>query len=194
MSPISSVQQGIISQGELAKLIVIGSGGRVAVAVPVTDDEQRDIETHVKGSLAPGVAVQAKSSRVLVRRGGREQLSITFSLSPDRLFDDPRFWYFFAYLDLRQMGFRDPVFLVPSNVVHKQARSGTHEGEIVFQVAANMGAGARDKWVPYRLSTKDVGKRVLEIIKELRATSGSTQLVRAVGLPGVLWVTLPGSR
>ena len=188
MSPVSSVQQGIITQAELAKLIVVGSRGRVEVSIPVTDDDQRDIETHIKGMLTPGIALQAKSSRSLIRRVGRETLQIHFTLSPKRIVDDPRFWYFFAYFDLRQLAFRDPVFLLPSAVFHKKARIRRIErGEVVFGFLANLGAPGRDKWVPYRLATKDVGKRVLEIIKGFGATTGSAELAGAMALPGALW-------
>jgi len=38
-SKISFVQQGIVTQNEFAKLLMMGSGGRIELAAPLTDDE-----------------------------------------------------------------------------------------------------------------------------------------------------------
>src|SRR5712692_1173099 len=46
---ISLFQQGLIVQQEFAKLLMLGSGGRIEVAAPLTDDERRDCESHVSG-------------------------------------------------------------------------------------------------------------------------------------------------
>jgi hypothetical protein len=45
--PLSLVQQGLIAQQEFAKLLMMGSDGRIEVASPLTDDERRDFEIHV---------------------------------------------------------------------------------------------------------------------------------------------------
>ena len=48
--PLSLVQQGLIVQQEFAKLLMLGSDGRIEVAAPLTDDERRDYVIHVPES------------------------------------------------------------------------------------------------------------------------------------------------
>src|SRR5207253_7871541 len=70
--PISMVQQGLIVQQEFAKYLMLGSGGLIEVAAPLTDDERRDYEIHVHGQYGFGLAAQMKSVRNLRRnRGGK---------------------------------------------------------------------------------------------------------------------------
>src|SRR5437899_13046971 len=59
---ITLVQQGLIVQQEFAKLVMMGSKGRIELAPPLTDDERRDWELHVRGQFGFGLAVQVKSS------------------------------------------------------------------------------------------------------------------------------------
>lgn len=47
--PISSIHQGLIVQYDYAKFLMLGCGGRLEVAAPMTDDERRDYEIHVRG-------------------------------------------------------------------------------------------------------------------------------------------------
>src|SRR6266852_4398625 len=60
MSPISSVQQGVVAQYECAKLLILGTDGQVEPAVPVSDDDRRDFEVHVKGDFRANLALQVK--------------------------------------------------------------------------------------------------------------------------------------
>ena len=50
-----------IVQEELAKLLMMGSKGRIAPASPLTADERLDIETQVDGQSAYRLAVQVKA-------------------------------------------------------------------------------------------------------------------------------------
>ena len=112
-----------------------------------------------------------------------------------RVVKHPRFWYFFAHLDLRKMTFTEPVYFVPSAVVHGYARpvSGMRSA---FLFSANVSPGSRDKWAPYRLSIAEVGPAVLRIIDGLPlALQGSAQVSRLSAVPDLVWVRqLPKSR
>ena len=46
---LSSIQQGLIAQYEYAKFLMLGSGGLLELAAPMTDDERRDYEIHRRG-------------------------------------------------------------------------------------------------------------------------------------------------
>lgn len=52
MSPVTFTQQGIITQCELAKILIITSDGLLDVAFPLTDDDRRDMEIHLRGKFA----------------------------------------------------------------------------------------------------------------------------------------------
>src|SRR5919201_5940136 len=69
-SKISVVQQGIIAQNEFAKLLMIRSGGRIELAAPLTDDERRDFEIHVRGQYGWALAMQVKSALEVGTLGG----------------------------------------------------------------------------------------------------------------------------
>jgi hypothetical protein len=85
----------------------------------------------------------------------------------DRLVTHPNFWYFFAYMDPRIMRFADPVFIVPSAEIHKHAIPHLHGDTWHFDFHASLGPDAHDRWVPYRVNTLEVAKRILAIIAEL---------------------------
>ncbi|HKV43772.1 MAG TPA: hypothetical protein VJT32_03715, partial [bacterium] len=64
---ISLVQQGVIVQDEFAKLVMMGSRGRIELGRPLTDEERRDYEIHTRGEHGIGLGAQVKSVRQLTR-------------------------------------------------------------------------------------------------------------------------------
>jgi hypothetical protein len=76
--PLSNVQHGVIAQNEFAKYLMMGSGGRIELAAPLTDEERRDFEIHVHGQYGSGLAVQVKSTLALTRLGARARYLRTF--------------------------------------------------------------------------------------------------------------------
>jgi len=62
VSPISFTQQGIVTQYELAKILIITSDGVLEVFLPLTDDDRRDMEIHLRGKFARSIALQVKST------------------------------------------------------------------------------------------------------------------------------------
>src|SRR6266550_9346259 len=95
---LSSIQQGLIAQYEYAKFLMLGSGGLLELAAPLTDDERRDYEIHRRGRYGVGLANQVKSSTHLHRMSKNARyLYIQFDVRADRLVSSPFFWYFFAF-------------------------------------------------------------------------------------------------
>jgi hypothetical protein len=185
--PISLVQQGLIVQQEFAKLLMLGSGGRIEVAAPLTDDERRDYEIHVRGHYGFGLAIQVKSVREINRHGGRQRyLHCQFPVRATRLVNNPCYWYFIAYLDLKLMRFADPVFLIPSTEFHKKAAPRRRGAFWYFGMTANMEARTRDQWHMYRVDTLKLGRRVLEIMNDVKKRRNET--LWPAELPGVAWV------
>ena len=191
---ITYLQQGIVAQYEFANILVLGTRGRLEVAVPLADDERRDFEIHIKGDYARSLAVQVKSARDLDKYEGFDYLTVEFGVANDRVVNHPRFWYFFAYLDFRKMLFAEPVFLVPSDVVHARPRHTGKQSFFVFH--ANMSAKSRDRWAPYQLSIAEVGPAVLRVITGLPLRlQASAQVGGLTAMPGMVWAKqLPTKR
>ncbi len=191
MSAVSFIQQGIVAQYEFANILTLGTAGRLEAAAPLADDERRDFEIHVKGDYVRSIAVQVKSTRHLFSLKGHKYLRVQFAVAIARVVNHPRFWYFFAHLDLRKMAFTEPVYLVPSAVVHAHARHLSAKQSWFF-IQANVSATSRDRWAPYRLSIAEVGPAVLRVIDGLPlALQGSAQVGRLSAVPDLVWVSQP---
>jgi len=187
---ISSVQQGLIVEREFAKFLMLGSDGRIELATPVSDDERRDYEIHVRGQYGVGVACQVKSAATLHKMSKNVRyLNIFFDVRADRLVNSPFYWYFFAYLDLEVMGLADPTFLVPSTDFHRLAAPILRDGVWRFSMAANMEPKSRDRWNRYRVKTLDLGRVLLEINKDLKRRHALPMPPKGVlSAPGVIFV------
>ena len=190
---ISSVQQGLIVEREFAKFLMMGSAGAIELAAPMSDDERRDYEIHVRGQYGVGVACQVKSAATLQHMSKNVRyLNIFFDVRAERLVNSPFFWYFFAYLDLELMGLADPTFLVPSTVFHKLAAPILRDGDGRFSMAASMDPKSRDRWSRYRVKALELGRALLEINKDLKRAHAVPMPPKGVlSAPGVIFV---GSR
>jgi hypothetical protein len=189
MSPISFTQQGIITQCELAKILIITSDGMVEVAFPWTDDDRRDMELHLHGKFAGYRAFQVKSTMHLAHPFKANHLSIFFSVPKDRLVTHPNFWYFFGYFDVRALGFANPVFIVPSAEVHSHAAPHLDGDRWNFNFSASLDPASQDHWVPFRSQTREVGPRVLDIFGNEKLSVGTPPLpAELAGLDGLVLV------
>jgi len=190
--PITNVQQGVIGQSEFAKLVMMGTGGAVEVAATLTDDDRRDAEIHVRGHYGFALANQIKTTMELHRsEGGSRYLICKFPIRPERIVNDPYFWYVVAHLDPKLMRFADPVFFVPSTEMHTHARDGWIGNKRHFKFVANMDPNSRDRWVARRVNTLDLGKKVLETIEELEKQAKHTKnllLPLPLADPSLLWL------
>jgi len=189
MSPITFTQQGIITQCELAKILIITSGGMVEVAFPMTDDDRRDMELHLHGKFAGYRAFQVKSTMHLAHRFRAYQLSMFFSVPKDRLISHPNFWYFFGYFDIKTMTFANPVFIVPSADVHSRAAPRLDGDRWTFNFTASLDPDSQDQWVPSRVQTHEIGKRVLDIFGNETVSPSTPPLpAELAGLDGLVLV------
>jgi hypothetical protein len=189
--PITRVQQGAIGQFLAAILMMMGSGGKLEVAVPMSDDERRDQEVHARGMFGVSLALQIKTSMQLHLRNRlvAPLLVVHFKVPAERLISHPLFWYLFAYLDEKTMAFADPIFLVDSATVHAHAVPKLQGGVWQFEVQASMGPKAHDLWAPFRVHPADLGDRVLQILHS-QALSATLDLasIRSMTDPDLLWV------
>lgn len=189
MSPLSNVQFSRFTETEVAKILTFGSDGLLEVMVPMTDDERRDIETHLKERFRLSLSIQVKARHVLVRRNRADLLSIRFDEKPERLITDPFFWYFFGFMDLTAMQFRAPVFPVPSEVIHASADPRAHGDLIRFTFDASMDRHSRDRWRPYACDPAEVAGRVIEFLQAQSARPQSAGARAAAISPGTILVT-----
>ncbi len=166
---ITLVQQGLIVQQEFAKLVMMGSKGRIQLAPPLTDDERRDWELHIRGQFGFGLAVQVKST-MNVRQPTRVSptMHCFFRVPIKHLVTSPYFYYFMAYLDPKLMRLADPVFVIPSSFLHKHASPRRHGEYIHFTFMGSLSPTSKDRWRPYQVNTLDLGEKVFEIMNDLK--------------------------
>jgi hypothetical protein len=194
---ISDVQQGLIVQQEFAKLVMMGSKGRIELAPPLTDDDRRDWELHVRGQFGFGLAVQVKSTMHLERGGRvRTRLHTFFRVPIKALVTSPLFYYFLAYLDPKLMRLADPVFLIPSTVFHKLACPVRHGAYMQFDFSGSMLPGSHDLWHPYQVNTLELGEKMLEIMADLkrRRVPLDEATAAVLSMPDSLQLQLAGGR
>ncbi len=89
---ISNTQEGVITEAEFAKVVMLTSKGALQPARPLADDERRDFEIHVRRHFRDSLAVQVKTSKRLATRNDSRLLEIRFTVKRP-LTTDPRFWY-----------------------------------------------------------------------------------------------------
>ena len=166
MSPLSDVQFSRFAEMECAKLLTFGRPrGVLEVMVPMTDDERRDLEAHIKEHFSRSMSLQVKASYVLYHLGRAPRLQKSFVVRPERLIEDALFWYFFGFMDLETMAYRAPVFLVPSHVVHKEAVHELRGGLIHYNFEASMDPKSKDRWRRYACDPSEVAERVVKILR-----------------------------
>ena len=186
---ISDVQQGVIGQNEFAKLVMIGTGGGMELAAPLTDEERRDFEVHVRGKIGSALAFQVKTALELANLGGDARyLRIRFSVLARRLVNDPLFQYFLAYLNPATMRFQDPLFVIPSEEFHRHANPRKVRDKWDFTFEGSMEPESNDRWVPFRVGQLELGKKLMSISNELsRLSAVSADAMRLLDRPGLVW-------
>ena len=189
MSPLSDVQFSRFAETEVAKLLTFGRPrGVLEVMVPMTDDERRDLETHIKEHFRLSMALQVKACEVLYPHGKVLRLQKRFWVKRDRLIEDIFFWYFFGYMDLATMAYRAPVFLVPSQVVHTQAEHQVRGNIVDFNFVASMDPLAKDRFHKYGCDPADLAGRLVTFLR-----SQESQLRVSLGRAAATIITEPGT-
>jgi hypothetical protein len=196
MSPLSDVQFSRFTETEVAKLLTFGRPrGVLEVMVPMTDDERRDLEAHIKEHFRLSMAVQVKAVEELYPHGKGWRLQKRFSVKLQRLVEDIFFWYFFGYMDLATAAFRAPVFLVPSHVVHKGAEHQVVGNIVDFNFVASMNPSAKDRFHRYACDPTELAGRVVKFLRAQEARGRRATLARHPGSiivePGTIVVGRP---
>jgi hypothetical protein len=166
VSRLSDVQFSRFAEMEAAKLLTFGRPrGVLEVMLPMTDDERRDLEAHIKEHFRLSFAMQVKASYVLYRLAQAARFQKSFVVRPERLIEDLLFYYFFGFMDLDTMAYRAPVFLVPSHVVHHEAVHELRGGLLHYNFVASMDPKSRDRWRPYASEPAEVAGRVVKVLR-----------------------------
>ena len=184
---ISTVQQGLITEAEFVKIVILGTNGELVPERPLADDERRDFDIRMRRHFREYLGLQLKSSRTLRRHGRAWMLQINFRRKPP-MDSNPDYWYFLAHFDVEAMAFSDPVFLVPSAYLHRYARHGTRGGAMLFQFKASMEPESGDRWARFRLSRDQLGPRIVEMLEDRAAKRRSNRLPALPEAPGTLWL------
>ena len=86
------------------------------------------------------------------------------------------------------MRFADPTFLIPSEEFHRHANPSRIGDVWHFTLEASMEAGSHDRWTPYRIEQKRLGKKVMAVTSDLIKVGSTSQAVAALlEVPGMTW-------
>ena len=89
------------------------------------------------------------------------------------------------------MQYRAPVFLIPSEVVHRDADPRPHRDLIRFTFSASMDPASKDRCRPWACEPAEVAKRALEFLREQERLRSKTVARAHQGLviqPGTIVV------
>jgi hypothetical protein len=90
---------------------------------------------------------------------------------------------------MKAMAYKDPVFIVPSEEVHKHAAPHLDGDRWTFNFSASLDPASQDHWVPWRTTTHDVGLRILDIFGSEKVSPGASPLpAELAGLDGIILV------
>jgi hypothetical protein len=143
------------------------ANGELEAYSPAADNEGRDAEVRRHLIATPAIGIQEKLafSTVTSGRGSvARYIGIRFSIAEERVQNDPRLWYFFAFWGSDELRLHDPCFLVPAHVFHAMGRAGKRNGRIYFLMMASLSPDSHDRWSPFRVPPKELGPRLLEIV------------------------------
>ena len=184
---ISTVQQGVITEAEFVKMVILGTNGLLVPERPLADDERRDFDIRLRHHFLEYLGVQVKSSKTLRRHGRARVLQIAFRLTPP-MDNNPNYWYLLGHLDIKAMAYSEPLFLVPAAFLHKYGRDGMRGSAVQIQFKASMEPNSRDRWAQFRLTRAELGPRILELLEAQAAFRPSTGLTELPDAAGLLWV------
>lgn len=163
---ISKVQQGVITQNEFAKLVMLTSEGRIEVSPPKSDDERRDFELHLKGRFGRTLSIQEKTVLQLFQpKKGRAKLHIYMGKMKRRPRGSRSFYYFLGWFDPVIMRFRDPVFVVPSLVLHREAMLRKTGKYWHLNFRASVDPASQDKWAIYQVEQTALGRALMRLMR-----------------------------
>lgn len=190
---ITNVQQGVITEAEFAKIVILTSNGRLIPTRALADDDRRDFEIHIRRHFGESLAMQLKSARRLRLHGRSLRLQINFVMKAP-LITDPRLLYFLAHFDMELRGFTDPVFLVPSPFFHKHALHGVGRNVIKIQFNASMEPHSTDMWAQWGLPQEQLGPRIIQYLNSLPGRERLDPAVeQLIAMSGSVWVRRPSS-
>jgi hypothetical protein len=190
---ITTTQQGVITEAEFAKVVILTSNGRLIPTRALADDDRRDFEIHIRRHFGTSLAMQLKTAKRLRLHGRSRMLQINFRMKAP-LISDPHLLYFLAHFDVKIRTFTDPVFLVPSPFFHQHALHGAGRGAIQLQFKASMEPDAKDMWARWALPQAELGPRILQILNELPGRPHlDPQGEQLITMSGIVWVRRPSS-
>ena len=188
---LSDVQFSKFSEMMVGMILTFLSQGRLECLLPMSDDERRDIEAHLKEHFRLSLAIQVKAAHVLYRHGKIDRLQKRFMVKANRLISDPFFFYFFGYLDTKALVYRPPVFFVPSEVLHREALHRRVGNIIYYNFVASMDPRSRDKWREYAFEPAQLAEWVMAFLRDQARhgrQSPASGLKTAVQTPGGILV------
>ena len=159
---LTESQKGRIAQDLLGLTCVIGSLGKINVALPNVDDEAVDVVFYLRAASGKALFAQVKSrwiSSVGIRKG-------VFRTQIRRATFKPRDNYavIMVTCDQDKLGLGEILWVIPSLDFANLTLNQHSATRLVFQSRF----GSSDMWEKYRLRLKDLPDRIVELLGEQR--------------------------
>ncbi|HYM96184.1 MAG TPA: hypothetical protein VET26_02685 [Candidatus Sulfotelmatobacter sp.] len=166
---ITQQQWAPLAQNEILKFAILGSRGAIEINPVTIDDEGRDLEVHRRGRFGTSLSLQVKSSATLYRYPHNDayHLWLSVALKRERVRSDPAYWYAIGYFSRDRLGIVDPVFLIPSAVFYRRCGRTLYRNHVQFSFQASLSPSSRDKWSAFKVPARQLGPRLLAILRDL---------------------------
>lgn len=159
MAELTESQKGKIAQDLLAIATVLGSRGKVNVALPSVDDEAVDIIFYLRGGSRKTLFAQVKS-RWLSSKGVQKGVFRT-QVRRATFSSRENYCLIFAVCDQEQLQLGQTLWIVPSDDFTKLTSGQSNPKRIVFQSNFD----SNDMWQKYRLKLQQLPDRIIELLE-----------------------------
>ena len=160
---LSSNAIGTSAQNLVCGLAILGAEGRLRAGIPDGSDGRINIMFHLRGEFDRPLGIQ-----VLCRTAPDAHGLIVFGFTtkPEWLMTSPAFRYLFAVFGPDGRSFVDPMFLVPSEIIHRELHPAPR-GQVRFKRVFRLYPNSQDPWWRFRVAPDDLGRKICETIQEL---------------------------
>ena len=157
-SVLTETQKGKLAQDLLAQVCLIGSNGKISVALPMVDDEAIDLIFYLRGLSEKTLFAQVKSRWTSSEgvKGGKFRTQVRKASFHAR---DNYYLIFVAY-DEDKLQLVQPLWFVPSTEFVRLTKGQKQAKRIVFESRFD----SNDMWKPYRLNLRELASSIIEYL------------------------------
>jgi hypothetical protein len=172
---------GAVAEALVAAYALMSAGGKLTSFRPFSDVDGKDMIIDLAGGFKD-IYVQVKCTLSI---GGRIRGEVR--LHSDHMPASPKFVYIFCLLDRRKMELTR-IWVVPSAIFYKRAYR-TVRGKGIIQLNFDHRTGIDDRWDAYEVTRRELGPRLVQLIRSAGKRERRARLARHERLTG-RWLQL----